>query len=250
MDASIDPLLVETDRARVRQIVGNLLSNAIKYTTDGSVVLRARRPPPEHPVETGDWAVIEVRDTGRGIPAGKRAAIFEEFTRVSAGETAGAGLGLAISQRLAQALGGRITVESEVGHGSTFTLWLPLRGVGGAISRAGRGAAAHEFHPDAASNVYRGGRRPGTDVAPRGVPPLGTRTEGDDMGDRVTVGPQRVDVRTGPERAERHCRHAPRTAEQAVDRVNDDSIDSFPASDPPAWMGMRVGPPESWGEPR
>jgi signal transduction histidine kinase len=122
-----EPLRVETDRARVQQIVANLLSNAIKYTADGSVALRVGREPGEQQDETAGWAAIEVRDTGRGIPAEKQHVIFEEFVRLDSGDQPGVGLGLAISQKLAQALGGRITVHSEGAGGSTFVLRLPLR---------------------------------------------------------------------------------------------------------------------------
>jgi signal transduction histidine kinase len=129
LSLSVDPRIerpkVQTDPGRVRQIVGNLLSNAIKYATHGSVTLHARWVLPEPAAEPEEWAVVEVSDTGPGIPVDKRDAIFEEFTRIGGTETSGAGLGLAISQRLAQAMGGRITVRSEVGLGSTFTLWLP-----------------------------------------------------------------------------------------------------------------------------
>ena len=122
-----DPLVVDVDRARVRQIIGNLISNAIKYTAQGSITLRARRQTRALSGATADWALIEVSDTGRGIAVEKLDAIFEEFIRVGTDETSGAGLGLAISQRLAQALGGQITVTSQPGHGSIFTLWLPVR---------------------------------------------------------------------------------------------------------------------------
>lgn len=117
---------VETDGARVRQIVGNLLSNAIKYTKAGSVVLRVRAYPAETVGGARGWVHFDVIDTGLGIPADKRDIIFEEFSRLGANDRAGAGLGLAISKRLAEALGGQITVESEVGCGSTFTLRLPI----------------------------------------------------------------------------------------------------------------------------
>lgn len=117
---------VETDGARVRQIVGNLLSNAIKYTKAGSVVLRVREYPAETVGGARGWVHFDVIDTGLGIPADKRDIIFEEFSRLGANDRGGAGLGLAISKRLAEALGGQITVESEVGCGSTFTLRLPI----------------------------------------------------------------------------------------------------------------------------
>ena len=126
-----DPPSLVTDPARVRQIVGNLLTNAIKYTESGSVTLGVRTDRPGElegeRAEGGAHAGIEVADTGPGIPAAERRAIFEEFVRLGGGRVAGAGLGLAISARLADALGGRIALDSEPGRGSTFTLWLPLR---------------------------------------------------------------------------------------------------------------------------
>jgi signal transduction histidine kinase len=126
VDVAEDLPTVETDGARVRQIVGNLLSNAIKYTKAGSVVLRVRAYPAETVGGARGWVHFDVIDTGLGIPADKRDIIFEEFSRLGANDRAGAGLGLAISKRLAEALGGQITVESEVGCGSTFTLRLPI----------------------------------------------------------------------------------------------------------------------------
>jgi signal transduction histidine kinase len=126
-DVGNDQPIVETDGARVQQIAANLLSNAIKYTQHGSVLVRTRREPEDPGREEDAWALIDFIDSGPGIPPDKKDYIFEEFSRLGGGDTPGAGLGLAISKLLAQALGGRITVESELGHGSTFTLWLPLR---------------------------------------------------------------------------------------------------------------------------
>ena len=105
----------------------NLRSNAIKYTDSGSVLVRATHRPEGPAGETGGWALVEVVDTGRGVPAHQQDVVFEEFSRLGAGDHPGAGLGLAISELLAQALGGHISVQSEPGRGSTFTLWLPLR---------------------------------------------------------------------------------------------------------------------------
>jgi signal transduction histidine kinase len=119
--------LVATDNRRVRQILGNLVSNAVKYTDSGVVTIRLSL------AETGPsdpWnrhAAIEVEDTGPGIPHEQQHLLFEEFRRLAPSTAQGVGLGLAISNRLAQALGGKIEVASEVGHGSTFTLLLPLR---------------------------------------------------------------------------------------------------------------------------
>ncbi|HEY8470659.1 MAG TPA: ATP-binding protein, partial [Longimicrobiales bacterium] len=120
-----------TDPGRVRQILGNLLSNAVKYTPAGGrirVATSVRAGPRE--LGRAPAAAIAVQDTGPGIPPEAQARIFEEFTRVDSSAARGAGLGLAISQRLARLLGGIITVESAVGRGSTFTLWLPIREAG------------------------------------------------------------------------------------------------------------------------
>jgi signal transduction histidine kinase len=119
-----DTLVAETDARRVRQIISNLVTNAIKYTAQGSIVLVMRRV--EAPAEA--WALIEVEDTGQGIREDQLRLLFQEFVRLDTVHHAGAGLGLAISQRLAEALGGRITAQSEVGRGSRFTLWLPMSG--------------------------------------------------------------------------------------------------------------------------
>jgi signal transduction histidine kinase len=72
-----------------------------------------------------DCIAIRVADTGPGIPADKQERIFQEFTRLDPEAEQGAGVGLAISRRIARLLGGDITVESAEGRGSTFTLWLP-----------------------------------------------------------------------------------------------------------------------------
>jgi signal transduction histidine kinase len=132
VNTATDVPLVRTSRTRVRQIASNLLSNAIKYTGAGTVTMTVMRRAPAASADGVGWVLIEVADTGRGIEPDKLDYIFQEFGRVAGNETPGAGLGLAISRLLAQALGGRITVTSEVGRGSTFTLWLPLVRDGGA----------------------------------------------------------------------------------------------------------------------
>lgn len=120
---------VMSDANRVRQVLGNLLSNAIKYTPSGGrVVLSAEtcsRGPDRRP---GQWLCLAVRDNGPGIPKEMQHRLFQEFVRLDTRGEPGVGLGLAISQRIAHLLGGELTVESEVGRGSTFTLWLPLEG--------------------------------------------------------------------------------------------------------------------------
>lgn len=126
IDCDRDLPTIETDAARVRQILGNLLSNATKYTEHGRIRIRASVRSDAAAPRPGRWVAIDVSDTGSGIPKDKQAFIFEEFARIESGDKAGAGIGLAISRRTARALGGDVTLESDVGKGSTFTLWLPL----------------------------------------------------------------------------------------------------------------------------
>ncbi len=121
------------DEHRVRQILANLLSNAVKFTMPGGTVtvrcgMRSDTPPGAELKGGGPWTYIEVTDTGIGIAAEDRARIFEPFHQVDSRHTrqqGGTGLGLAISRRLARLMGGDQTLESTVGVGSTFTLWLP-----------------------------------------------------------------------------------------------------------------------------
>ncbi|MFM1960728.1 MAG: hypothetical protein RL588_2245 [Pseudomonadota bacterium] len=119
------PARIVEDGPRLRQIVFNLLSNAIKFTDEGSVRLSASVEG-EAAVER---LVLRVSDTGIGIPADQVDSIFESFRQVDGGVTrrfGGTGLGLSISRDLAEAMGGTLGVESELGKGSTFTLTLPL----------------------------------------------------------------------------------------------------------------------------
>ena len=114
------------DSIRVEQIVANLVSNAVKFSEEGAPVFVS--------VDADDAQVtIRVRDEGRGIPADKRDEIFEKFKRLEdplVMETGGAGLGLFIVAQLAAAMAGSVAVVSELGHGSTFTVTLPLAGPG------------------------------------------------------------------------------------------------------------------------
>jgi signal transduction histidine kinase len=114
---------VTTDPNRVRQILANLLSNAVKYTEPGGRIDLVAEP-----LARNDriWTAIRVADSGSGVPSDKLEAIFEEFSRLEAHEhKSGAGLGLSIARRIARLLGGDLTVASEPGKGSAFTLWLP-----------------------------------------------------------------------------------------------------------------------------
>jgi len=128
------PASISTDAQRLQQIVRNLLSNAVKFTAHGSVTLTIDTAPPRtnFGMPTLDEArrvlSFTVRDTGIGIATDKLDMIFEAFQQAD-GTTSrkygGTGLGLSISRKLAEMLGGAITVTSEVGVGSVFTLFLP-----------------------------------------------------------------------------------------------------------------------------
>jgi PAS domain S-box-containing protein len=117
----VDTLLCLADRAKLGQILLNLLSNAVKFTPEGGDLTVT--------CELRDGGVaVHVRDSGPGIPLQKLEAIFQPFVQLHAPltrVTEGTGLGLAISRELARAMGGDVTVSSEVGSGSTFTLTLP-----------------------------------------------------------------------------------------------------------------------------
>ncbi|HEY1952810.1 MAG TPA: ATP-binding protein [Gemmatimonadaceae bacterium] len=120
------------DPDRVRQILVNLLSNAVKFTNPGgSVTLTCgtadHADPGARLVGDGQWTYVRVTDTGIGIPIEQVVRIFEPFVQAETGYTrteGGTGLGLSISRRLARLMGGDITVQSKIGEGSTFTLWL------------------------------------------------------------------------------------------------------------------------------
>ncbi len=157
---------LRTDPSYLRQILLNLLANAANFTEQGSVTVRTRvidspgsgvaaglvvatgalgaigttttltaavGPPQSRNRDPSlSWVTIQVCDTGPGIAPRDQERIFDEFEQVNAGSRGGAerrgtGLGLSISRRLAQLLGGDLTVESELGRGSIFTVWLPMR---------------------------------------------------------------------------------------------------------------------------
>jgi signal transduction histidine kinase len=117
------------DEGRVRQILVNLLANAVKFTPGGGRVTVSagatqQAPPDAHLGALGPWVYIRVEDNGQGIPADQLGTIFEPYEQLGNESAGGAGLGLAISQRLARLMGGDLTATSVAGVGTSFFLWL------------------------------------------------------------------------------------------------------------------------------
>ena len=128
------PDVLEGDPERLKQVLINLVGNAIKFTNSGAVVLLVLRDAGSGP---SVWVRFEVRDTGIGIPEAHRTRLFESFHQVNASYSrsySGMGLGLSISRRLVELMGGSIDFESEPDHGSTFWIVCPFR-EGAEVSR-------------------------------------------------------------------------------------------------------------------
>jgi signal transduction histidine kinase/DNA-binding response OmpR family regulator/HAMP domain-containing protein len=118
------------DPTRLKQILFNLLNNAVKFTEDGEVVLNVSSAAPGAKPGERTLLTFSVRDTGIGIPADRMDRLFRSFSQVDASTTrryGGTGLGLVITKRLVELMGGEIRVESEIGRGSTFSFTLPLK---------------------------------------------------------------------------------------------------------------------------
>jgi two-component system, NtrC family, sensor histidine kinase KinB len=118
LDVPVDLPLVMADRSEIERVVANLVVNAIRYTKQGEIRITAE--------PRGHYVAVSVSDTGEGIPPEYLPHIFDKFVQVPGAATGGAGLGLAISRLIVDAHGGQISVQSEVGHGSTFTFTLPV----------------------------------------------------------------------------------------------------------------------------
>ncbi len=114
-------LAMRTDPDKLRRIVLNLLSNAVKFTEAGEITLDIAQVTRDGK----DWVRIQVRDTGVGIPEDKLEVIFEPFEQAEPFRAGGTGLGLYLVKDFATRLGGWVEVESQVGQGSVFTVWLP-----------------------------------------------------------------------------------------------------------------------------
>src|SRR5512135_1058528 len=153
------PEAIEADQQRVEQIVKNMLSNAFKFTEQGSVRLDICRPAPEADLARSgldplNAVALSVTDTGIGMTPAQQQIVFEAFQQAD-GSTSrqygGTGLRLAISRELATKMGGQIDLASEMGKGSTFTLYLPIvpspvptgegRGEGGRAERSSKRSA-------------------------------------------------------------------------------------------------------------
>jgi GAF domain-containing protein/DNA-binding response OmpR family regulator/anti-sigma regulatory factor (Ser/Thr protein kinase) len=121
--------VMRADQTRVRQALLNLLSNANKFTEGGTVTINAQR----HREAGRDWITVAVSDTGIGMTPEQVGKLFQEFSQADSSTTrkyGGTGLGLAISRRFCQLMDGDITVKSELGRGSSFTIRLPAAGDG------------------------------------------------------------------------------------------------------------------------
>ncbi|MEH6660836.1 MAG: ATP-binding protein [Parasphingorhabdus sp.] len=131
LESQYDESLPQTilgDQLRIRQILSNLIGNAVKFTQDGGISVHARK------IGLGNHELIEfaISDTGIGIAQQRQSAIFEEFSQAdesTARKFGGTGLGLAISRQLAKLMGGTISLQSEIGKGTTFFVTLPVQSV-------------------------------------------------------------------------------------------------------------------------
>ena len=146
VDIAEDLGSVRADVTKIRQALFNLLSNAAKFTHDGTISVKAHRE--RHP--DGDWIELAIKDTGIGIAADKIHMLFEEFTQADNSTTrdyGGTGLGLAITRRFCQMMGGDISVVSEPGVGSTFSIRLPAE-VNALEAARAASDSMHEIQPD------------------------------------------------------------------------------------------------------
>jgi signal transduction histidine kinase/DNA-binding response OmpR family regulator len=141
VDCAADLGTMSADQTRIRQALLNLASNANKFTERGTVTIRAKRA-----TEAGrEWVTLAVTDTGIGLTPEQMGKLFQDFVQADASTTrkyGGTGLGLAISRRFCQMMGGDITVASEPGKGSTFTIRLPAEVGVAQPATAARDAAA------------------------------------------------------------------------------------------------------------
>ncbi|HEV8598071.1 MAG TPA: response regulator [Gemmatimonadales bacterium] len=145
--------LILADQAKFKQILFNLLGNAIKFTPEGGrIAILARRVAGSGPHEETEWLEVSVADTGVGVPLEDQERIFGEFEQSRGGSghpQQGTGLGLALTKKLVELHGGQLSLESEVGRGSTFRFTLPYSAVGGPAHPAKDKAASGGNSPTA-----------------------------------------------------------------------------------------------------
>ncbi len=121
VDVPVELPWVSVDRLQIERVISNLIINALRHTKNGEIKISAER--------RENHVSVSVRDTGSGIPSEYLPHIFDKFVQVPDAPTGGAGLGLTISKSIVEAHGGQISVQSEVGRGTTFTFTLPLAAV-------------------------------------------------------------------------------------------------------------------------
>ncbi len=146
---------VRSDQARLRQVLANLLENAVKFTERGGITMTVEAVGRDKSAEEGEVLLFSLHDTGIGVPREKQNLLFQTFTQLDSSDTrryGGTGLGLALSKRLVEALGGKIWMESENGQGSAFFFTLPLE----------RDSAAGEVHISSAGTQEKG--KPGREL--------------------------------------------------------------------------------------
>ncbi|MBL1175279.1 MAG: GAF domain-containing protein [Pantanalinema sp. GBBB05] len=149
------PQYIKTDENKLRQVLINLLGNAIKFTQAGNVVLRVCHELPAD-AATAHILQVEVEDTGPGIAANELSQLFEAFTQTKVGQVAqeGTGLGLRISQKFVQLMGGEIKVDSEVGKGSRFSFQIQVE-VAASVANAALSNLEHVVSLTPGQSSYR-----------------------------------------------------------------------------------------------
>jgi PAS domain S-box-containing protein len=152
LEVNVDPTLttMPADQMKLRQGLFNLLSNAGKFTKDGKVGIAVTRRASDQD-QGNEWVVFQVSDSGIGMSQEQIQKLFQPFTQADSSTTrkyGGTGLGLTITQRFCELMGGRITVESTPGTGSIFSIWLPLSAADRSIPAESDAVTIRAIHAD------------------------------------------------------------------------------------------------------